>query len=71
MSIFYALIFANDESSRTLALSLQSIVYGFVNTDNYGGIFAACMVVFLPSFIVYVFVSKKIIAGMTMGSVKG
>jgi len=68
---FYALIFANDESTRTLALALQSIVYGFSNTGNYGGIFAACMVVFLPSFIVYLFVSKKMIDGITIGSVKG
>jgi len=68
---FYALIFANDESTRTLALALQSIVYGFSNTGNYGGIFAACMVVFLPSFIVYMLVSKRIIAGITIGSVKG
>lgn len=68
---FYALIFANDEGTRTLALALQSIVYGYSNTGNYGGIFAACMVVFLPSFIVYLFVSKRIIAGITIGSVKG
>ncbi|MBM7568808.1 carbohydrate ABC transporter permease [Paenibacillus sacheonensis] len=68
---FYALIFANDSSARTLALSLQSIVYGFANTGNYGGIFAACMVVFLPSFAVYLFVSKRIIAGLTVGAVKG
>ncbi|RKP46768.1 carbohydrate ABC transporter permease [Cohnella endophytica] len=68
---FYALIFANDPSTRTLALSLQSIVYGFANTGNYGGIFAACMIVFLPSFIVYMLVSKRIIAGLTVGAVKG
>ncbi|QJD88182.1 carbohydrate ABC transporter permease [Cohnella herbarum] len=67
---FYALIFANDPGTRTLALSLQSIVYGYSNTGNYGGIFAACMIVFLPSFIVYLFVSKRIIAGMTLGAVK-
>jgi N-acetylglucosamine transport system permease protein len=67
---FYALIFANDPATRTLALSLQSIVYGYSNTGNYGGIFAACMIVFLPSFIVYLFVSKRIIAGMTLGAVK-
>ncbi|WP_256761086.1 carbohydrate ABC transporter permease [Cohnella sp. WQ 127256] len=68
---FYALIFANDSSTRTLALALQSIVYGYSNTGNYGGIFAACMIVFLPSFIVYLFVSKRIISGMTIGAVKG
>lgn len=68
---FFSLIFANEPGTRTLALALQSIVYGFANAGNYGGIFAACMVVFLPSFIVYLFVSKKIIAGITVGAVKG
>lgn len=68
---FFSLIFANEPGTRTLALALQSIVYGFANTGNYGGIFAACMIVFLPSFIVYLFVSKKIIAGITVGAVKG
>ncbi|AZN41877.1 carbohydrate ABC transporter permease [Paenibacillus albus] len=68
---FFALIFSNDANSRTLALSLQSIVYGYANTGNYGGIFAACMIIFLPSFIVYLFVSKQIIAGLTVGAVKG
>lgn len=68
---FYALIFANDPQTRTLALALQSIVYGFSNTGNYAGIFAACMTVFLPTFILYIFLSKKIVAGITVGSVKG
>lgn len=68
---FYALIFANDPKTRTLALALQSIVYGFSNTGNYAGIFAACMIVFLPTFILYLFLSKKIVAGITVGSVKG
>lgn len=68
---FYALIFANDPARRTLALALQSIVQGFTNTGDYAGIFAASMVVFLPTFILYIFVSQKIVAGITVGSVKG
>lgn len=68
---FYALIFANNPSTRTIALALQSIVQGFTNTGNYAGIFAACMIVFLPTFILFIFVSNKIVAGITVGSVKG
>jgi N-acetylglucosamine transport system permease protein len=68
---FYALIFANSPNTRTLALALQSIVQGFTNSGNYSGIFAACMIVFLPTFIMYLFVSEKIVAGVTVGSVKG
>lgn len=68
---FYALIFANDPKTHTLGLALQSIVRGFTNTGNYAGIFAASMVVFLPTFIIYIFISRKIVSGITVGSVKG
>ncbi|MHA6481820.1 carbohydrate ABC transporter permease [Paenibacillus sp. strain BS8-2] len=67
----YALIFANDPKTHTLALALQSIVYGFSNIGNYSGIFAAAMIVFLPTFVIYIFVSNKIVSGITIGAVKG
>ncbi|WP_054023925.1 carbohydrate ABC transporter permease [Bacillus sp. FJAT-28004] len=67
----YALIFAGDPKYHTLALALQSIVLGFTNTGNYSGIFAASIIVFLPTFILYLFISKRIVAGITVGSVKG
>lgn len=68
---FWALIFANDPKTRTLALALQSIVQGFSNAGDYVGIFAASMFVFIPTFILYLFLSDKIVAGVTVGSVKG
>ncbi|MDQ8735142.1 carbohydrate ABC transporter permease [Paenibacillus sp. LHD-38] len=67
----YALIFVGDPKNQTLALALRSIVVGFTNTGNYSGIFAASMVVFLPTFILYLFISKRIVAGITVGAVKG
>ncbi|GGD91592.1 carbohydrate ABC transporter permease [Paenibacillus nasutitermitis] len=68
---FFALIFANNDKTHTLALALQSIVNGYTNSGNYAGIFAASMIVFLPTFILYLFVSGKIVSGITIGSVKG
>lgn len=68
---FYALIFANNPDTRTIALAMQAIVYGFSNSGNYAGIFATCIIVFLPTFILYIFLSGKIISGITVGSVKG
>ncbi|SEO89868.1 carbohydrate ABC transporter permease [Paenibacillus sp. OV219] len=68
---FYALIFANSPERKPLSLALQSIVQGFTNTGDYAGIFAASMIVFLPTFILYILVSKKIVAGITVGAVKG
>ncbi|WP_339265880.1 carbohydrate ABC transporter permease [Paenibacillus sp. FSL R5-0470] len=68
---FYALIFANNPDRHPIALALQSIVVGYTNTGNYSGIFAASLLVFLPTFILYLLVSRKIVAGITIGSVKG
>ncbi|MDQ6418905.1 carbohydrate ABC transporter permease [Paenibacillus sp. LHD-117] len=67
----FALIFANDPKTHTLALALQSIVQGFTNSGNYSGIFAAAMVVFIPTFVLYIFISNKIVSGITIGAVKG
>ena len=40
-------------------------------TGDYAGMFAAVMIVFLPTFVLYIFLSNKIIAGVTGGAIKG
>ncbi|MEG0388915.1 MAG: carbohydrate ABC transporter permease, partial [Niameybacter sp.] len=40
-------------------------------TGDWAGMFAAVIIVFLPTFILYIFLSEKIIAGVTGGGVKG
>ena len=40
-------------------------------TGDWGGLFAAVLIVFLPTFLIYVFLSEKIIAGVTGGGIKG
>ena len=67
---FWALIFANDAKRRTLALGLESLVQSMRYTGDWGGLFASIMIVFLPTFLLYIFLSEKIIAGVTAGAVK-
>ena len=67
---FWALIFANDSHRRTLALGLESLVQSMRYTGDWGGLFASIIIVFLPTFIMYIFLSEKIIAGITAGAVK-
>jgi len=67
---FWALIFANDAQRRTLALGLESLVQSMRYTGDWGGLFASIMIVFLPTFLLYIFLSEKIIAGVTAGAVK-
>ena len=69
---FMALIFANgNDHIRTLSMGLQIIITAMTYTGNWAGLFAAVMMVFLPTFILYLFLSDKIVAGITGGGVKG
>lgn len=69
---FIALIFANNNDQiRTLSMGLQSMITAMTYTGNWAGLFASVMMVFLPTFILYLFLSEKIIAGITGGGLKG
>ena len=68
---FVSLIFANDMSRRPIAVGLFSMVQSMQYTGDWAGLFAAVIIVFLPTFILYLALSDKIIAGITSGGVKG
>ena len=67
----WALVFANSSKRRTLALGLQAIVDGMRYSGDWAALFAAVVMVFLPTFIMFIFLSEKIMGGMTAGAVKG
>ncbi len=48
---------------RTLVTSMQT-------TGNYQGLFAGVVIVFVPTVIIYVLLSKQIMSGATAGAVK-
>jgi len=68
---FMALIFANKTSLRPVAVGLASMIQSMRYTGDWAGMFAAVVIVFLPTFILYIFLSEKIIAGITSGAIKG
>ncbi len=68
---FMALIFANETKLRPVALGLYSMVQSMRYSGDWAGMFAAVVIVFLPTFILYIFLSEKIIAGVTGGAIKG
>lgn len=68
---FIALIFASSSSMTPVGVGLMQIVNSMKYTGNYGGLFAAVVIVFLPTFLLYIFLSKQIIAGITGGGIKG
>ncbi len=68
---FMALIFAASTETTPVGVGLLQIVNGMRYSGDYGGLFAAVVIVFLPTFLLYIFLSEKIIAGVTGGGVKG
>ncbi len=69
---FMALIFGNgNDDIRTLTMGLQNLITAMTFSGDWAGLFASVMIVFLPTFILYLFLSEKIIAGITAGGVKG
>lgn len=68
---FMSLIFANSDKVKSVAIGLYGMINSMRYTGDYAGMFAAVVIVFLPTFILYIFLSEKIIAGVTGGGVKG
>ncbi|MGN0331783.1 MAG: carbohydrate ABC transporter permease [Lachnospiraceae bacterium] len=67
---FLSLIFANSDQLRPVAVGLYGMLQSMQYTGNWAGMFAAVIIVFLPTFILYIFLSEKIIGGVT-GGIKG
>ena len=68
---FMSMLFAGKSKIRPIAVGLYNMVKGMQYTNDYGGMFAAVVIVFLPTFFLYIFLSDKIIAGVTGGAIKG
>lgn len=65
-----AYTFTRSTGMKTITLGLNDFV-GSMGLTDWGGTFAAITVTVLPVFIFYFFSSKKMLAGMTAGAVKG
>ena len=67
---FLSLLFVNSEKLRPVALGLFSMINGMKYSGDWSGLFASVIIVFIPTFVLYIGLSKKIIGGIT-GGVKG
>ncbi len=68
---FMALIFTSGKEMTPVGVGLLQIVNSMKYSGNYGGLFAAVIIVFLPTFLLYLFMSRRIITGVTAGGMKG
>lgn len=68
---FMALIFVNKSNLRPVGVGLYATVQSMVVTGDWAGMFASVVIVFLPTVLIYIFISQKIVAGVTAGGIKG
>jgi N-acetylglucosamine transport system permease protein len=67
---FWALVFVNAPDMRTLSLGLEALLQSMRYTGDWAGLFASVMIVVVPTLLLYIFLSHKIVAGITAGAVK-
>ena len=65
-----ALVFLNDPDKSTLSLGLYSLSNGMEYTGDWVGLMAGVVIVMIPTIILYIILSEKMISGITMGAVK-
>ena len=66
----WALIFVNTDERRTLMLGVEAIMRSMRYTGNWAGMFAGIIILFIPTFVLFVLLSETIISGITAGAVK-
>ena len=55
---FLSLLFVNSDKLRPVALGLFSMINGMQYSGDWSGLFASVILVFLPTFIIYIVLSK-------------
>jgi len=65
-----ALVFLNNPNKSTLSLGLYSLSNSMEFTGDWVGLLAGVVIVMIPTIILYIFLSEKMISGITMGAVK-
>jgi len=66
-----ALVLTNSEGNRLLSLGVYAIQNSMQYSGNWVALFAGIVIVFLPTLIFYIFMSERIMEGLTLGAVKG
>ena len=66
-----ALIFANKAELRPVGVGLYQTVTSMMQSGDWAGMFASVVIVFVPTVVIYLMLSNKIVSGVTDGGVKG
>ncbi len=65
-----ALIFIQDPDKRPLSLSLYALKNSMTYSGDWAGLFAGVVIVIVPTILLFIWLSERMISGITLGSVK-
>jgi ABC-type glycerol-3-phosphate transport system permease component len=65
-----ALVFINNPDNRTLSLGLYSMQNAMQYTGDWPALFAGVVIVMVPTVLLFIVLSERMISGITMGAVK-
>jgi ABC-type glycerol-3-phosphate transport system permease component len=65
---FLSLVFISTNTKDPLSLAVLNLYATMVTTNNWGGLFAGVCIVVLPVLVMYIFLGRRIISGLTVGA---
>ena len=67
----FALVFLTNENLKTLPVGLYNLAVSQQYAANWPALFSGVTILCLPTFLIFVILQDRIVAGMTVGAVKG
>ena len=68
---FFGMLFLSSPEKKTLPLTMLNFIGDMENATQWNMLFAACFLSAIPILIIYVFLQRYFVRGLTVGAVKG
>jgi len=68
---FFGMLFLSSPAQKTLPLTMLNFIGDMENATQWNMLFAACFLSAIPILIVYIFLQRYFVSGLTVGAVKG
>ncbi|CUX17388.1 carbohydrate ABC transporter permease [Clostridium sp. C105KSO13] len=68
---FFGMLFLSSPEKKTLPLTMMNFIGDMENATQWNMLFAACFLSAIPILIIYVFLQRYFVSGLTVGAVKG
>ena len=68
---FFSMLFLSAPEKKTLPLTMLNFIGDMENATQWNMLFAACFLSAIPILIIYIFLQRYFVSGLTVGAVKG